>query len=300
MSIIYEIRDFFYTLSRSLKPKRMSFKDWVVNIYLKFRWNIIRWFSNIHKNNESLEIKKGFDLTFSDYFNKVNWDRFGEDKWKIGEHWGLVHPRKLNVWYGEPLFENGKTKFICKYNPREFTINGEKHIIPFKVSLLSSAKWFRQQYGRFECRMQLPDVPHSWPAFWLWGPTWPPEIDVIEAYGRNTGKQAIYQEPQLWWGEKYGGHKSARPWMWKLGKRSDLNNRFWEFAVEWSPNKIEWFTNGIKVWKITNKKILNNYFQNGPMWIVINNSIRNYSKHDQDYWSEFEVDYIRAYQFKNK
>ena len=295
--MINEIKDFFERTSRRLTPKRMTFKDWVVNMYLKTKWRIILMMSK--PKDHSPENKKGFTLTFSDYFNENNWDTVGEDKWLIGEHWGRVHPKRLNVWYGEPIIKDGKTKFICKYNPKEFNVDGKVETIPFEISLLSTAKWFRQQYGRFECRMQLPDAPHSWPAFWLWGPTWPPEIDVIEAYGRNTGKQAIYQEPQLHWGEPYSfNYKSARPWMFKIGKHSDLNNKFWEFAVEWSPNKIEWYTNSVKVWKITNKKILQKYFQNGPMWIVINNSIRNYSKHDPDYWSEFEVDYIRAYQFK--
>lgn len=287
-------------ISRRFRPKRLTFRDWVTNIYLKTRWRFLLLINSSKIQDTSPRERDGMVLTFEDNFNKMNWDKSGYDKWRIGEHWGIHHPQRPNVWYGPPEFKDGKTKFVCKYNPKEFTVNDEKRIVPFEVSLLSSAKWFTQQYGRFECRMQLPKAKWSWPAFWMWGPTWPPEIDVVEAYGRNTGTDAIYQEPQLHWGETYRkeGSKTFRAWMWKLGKKSDLHNKFWEFAVEWKPDKIEFFTNGVKLFQFTNKKILDKYFQNGPMWMVINNSIRNYSKHDKDYWSEFEVDYIRAYKFK--
>ena len=65
-----------------------------------------------------------------------------------------------------------------------------------KVSSLSQ-KSFKQQYGRFECRMTIPHEKYVWPAFWMWGSTWPPEIDVHELYGGKDGKKAGRQEMGL-------------------------------------------------------------------------------------------------------
>lgn len=293
------LKDIIYTFSRRFKIKRLNFNDLLINCILKIRWNILNIIKSPKIKNYSNIYKKDLILTFDDDFNSVNWDYNGIDKWKIGEGWGLVHPKKLNVYYGPPKIKSNKTFFTCEYKPKEFIINGEKIVVPYEVSLLSSERWFKQQYGRFECRMTLPDAPHSWPAFWMWGTTWPPEIDIIEAYGRNTGKEAVYQEINIHYGSDGKNRLDLRPWLLKIDKKKNLSKNFYEFAVEWKPNRIDFFTNGIRVFQYTNKEILNKWLSSSPMWMIINNSIRNYDEHNPYYFSEFEVDYIRSYKFKN-
>jgi len=71
-------------------------------------------------------------------------------------------------------------------------------------------------------------------------------------------------------------------------------DKFHEFVLEWSPDKIEFFTNGIKVCKITDKKIVD-YFKS-EQWIVINHGIqKEIGIKDKEYSSKFLVDYIRVY-----
>lgn len=286
--------------------RNYTMRDYIMNTYYTQRYNYYRRFNPQKLKNISAPHKRGYNLLFADNFIQENWDTIGKDKWKIGEHWGLHHPERPNVYYGPPEVRNGKTYFTCKYKPKEFTVNGEKRVVPYEVSLLSSAKWFRTQYGRFECRMTLPDAPWSWPAFWMWGPTWPPEIDVIEAYGGKTGKNAVNQKMCLHFGQTdhsaFGSdaknNKQQLPaWGLKIDEPENLGKNFYEFAMEWTPEKIEIFTNGIKVWQFTEKEIIERDFNNGPMWVVINNSIFNYNEHNSEYYSEFQVDYIRVYDF---
>ena len=91
-------------------------------------------------------------------------------KWKIGEGWGAFHPDKMNVYYGPPeIIPNTSTaKFTVKHKPKTFVYQGQDVEIPFQVSLLSSQKSFKQQYGRWECRCTIPFNPWVWPAFWMW------------------------------------------------------------------------------------------------------------------------------------
>ena len=79
-----------------------------------------------------------------------------------------------------------------------------------------------------------------------------------------------------------------------LGKKS---NEFHEFAMEWEPHRIRFFTNGLEVFRYTNKKVLNTMTL--PQHVLINNNVQpKYLKEEeyQSYYSIFGVDYIRVYQ----
>ena len=56
---------------------------------------------------------------------------------------------------------------------------------PYIAGYIKSRGAFYQQYGYFEARMKITAQGGSWPAWWLTAAdvTWPPEIDIIEAYG---------------------------------------------------------------------------------------------------------------------
>lgn len=259
--------------------------------YRNFRKSMLRDYSPVHK--------QGRELMFFDGFTGRTWSDTNTTLWKIGEHWGLVHPEKPNVWYGPPKEVGASAAaFMVKHNPKIFEIKGKATVVPFEVSLLASN--YEQQYGRFECRCTLPYQRGSWAAFWLWGKVWPPEIDVFEVYGRKTGKSAGVQEMCVHYGE--APNNKSIP-VKKV--RVDTNKNpemFHEFAVEWTETAIEFFTDGIKVAQFTDKKILDKWF-NIPiakMTIIINNSISDeYVKnYEVDYYSDFLVDYIRVYDKK--
>ncbi len=209
-----------------------------------------------------------------------NFEFFDESKWTVGSS-NIYHPRRPQQWYGKPEVKDGKGVFFVKHNPRKIWVyqHNKYHTFPFETSRIRSKLY--QKYGRFECRMSLTSEPHSWPAFWLWGAPWPPEIDVIEAYGCNR------QEINLHWGEG-DNPEMMGAWKLRLGKRD-----FHEFAVEWSPDKIEFFTNGVKVFVFKDRELLDRWFGQG-MWVVVNNAIKQ-EPESTDYYSEFLVDYVRVY-----
>lgn len=273
----------------------------ITNKYLKFRYEqLVKWDSN-RLEDQSSRYKDGWTLVFEENFQKERWNSQGDEShWKIGGS-NIYHPNRLNVWYGEPeLLENGFAAFTARYNPKEIYAYQLDSIIefPYEVSKLFSYNFFEQQYGRFECRMTLPHAKHSWPAFWLWGPPWPPEIDIIEAYGRKTGDDVIYQEINLHWGER-SNPKQMGAWKIKIDNPENIGINFYEFAIEWSENRIDFFTNGVRVFTFRDKNVLNEWF-NQPMWVVINNNIRHAGVEElgEEYYSEFLVDYIRVYKHK--
>ncbi|ETX27236.1 glycoside hydrolase family 16 protein [Roseivivax isoporae] len=57
--------------------------------------------------------------------------------------------------------------------------------IRYGTARITTAETWSQVYGYFEIEARMPRGRGRWPAFWLTlaGPGWPPEIDVVEAYG---------------------------------------------------------------------------------------------------------------------
>ena len=304
--------------------QRMTLLDLILNVFYKIRFWFYRNFHKKKLKNISPTNKEGWELTFEDDFNRKTWSPSGDDtKWKIGEGWGAFHPDKANVYYGEPKLNLDSTAtFSVKYNPKTFPNDfrtGNPITIPFEVSLLSSQKSFKQKYGRFECRMSLPFDKAAWPAFWTWGSTWPPEIDILESTGGMDGKTVGRNAINLHYGSTQDGTKSSSGgWRYWVQKKphdfiDPLRPKFHEFVCIWGPKKIEVFTNGIKVFRITNKKTLKWFnAETAEQWVVINHSLQNgFTTEDAEppaqwpdhilpkyYTSEFLVDYIRVY--KNK
>ena len=284
---------------------RMAIKDFIVNVFYKIRFSFYRKFLKSKIKNYSKNEKSGFKLKFEDNFENVSWE--GE-KWDIGESWGLVHPKMLNCYKSAPINRGDKAVFIAKYNPKKFIVEGEEIEIPFETSWISSHNTHIQKYGRWECRMTLPKGKATWPAFWTWGQQWPPEIDIIEAYGKDEG-EIYHQCINLHWGhDDQGGRNKMNAWKIRITNRGE-SLKFHEFAMEWNENGIYLFTDGIKIFQFTNKKILNKWFNNfgGKHRTLVNHNLKNDGVYGtryltefeiKDYYSEFLVDYVRIYQYE--
>ncbi len=271
------------------------------NRYLRLRYGVYRTIDANRTSDRSSVEKNGYVLVLNETFDRISWNETGdENHWKVGGS-NMYHPRRLNVHYGPPeLRKGGYAAFTAKYNPKEIYVYQLDSVIefPYEVSKLFSYNFIEQQYGWFECRMTLPYAKHSWPAFWLWGAPWPPEIDVIEAYGRETGEDVIYQEINIHYGTQSDPRQTGS-WPIKIGRPKNIGAEFYEFAVEWTPEKIDFYTNGVLIYRFDDQEILDTWFSQ-PMWVVVNNSIRHagFEELGEAYYSEFLVDYIRIYELK--
>jgi beta-glucanase (GH16 family) len=290
--------------------RRSSLKDYFSNLFYKIRFWFFRNFWRDALSAESPRKRDGWDLTFEDDFKEVSWGT-NEDKkkWIVGEGWGWFHPDNPIGYYGPPeiIANSSNARFSVKHNPKTFPDDfktGNPITVPFEVSLLSSCCSFTQQYGRFECKCTVPFERGVWPAFWLWGTTWPPEIDVFEIWSGDKGEKAGVQYPNIHWGNPSNGTKKAlRKTGIRFAKKTEKHHTYHHFAVEWYPDRIEFFTDGVKVYQFTRKDVLDEMYntKTATPWIVINNHVDRMfvSPDETDYNSEFFVDYIRAYKITN-
>ena len=184
-------------------------------------------------------------------------------------------------------------------NPTTITHDGKTYNPQYGVGLISTTKKFH--FGYFEIEAKLPSGYALWPAFWMYGSPWPPEIDIFEGY---TGTREDYLhfnihnplaynkvETCIHHGNVSEGTKSNLPSRAGMIFK-DPRKHFIRYACNWRKDIIEMYYDGRRVRKITDKKILAE--MDKPQMILINNHLTEKGLDkvgDQE--SDFQVKYFR-------
>jgi beta-glucanase (GH16 family) len=161
------------------------------------------------------------------------------------------------------------------------------HNFRFTSGCITSELTHWQTYGYFEMRAKLPAGRGFWPAFWLLPKraAWPPEIDIFEGAG--------HRPKALHLGVIAAKNQSADKWIENV---IDSSDGFHVYGLEWTPRRLVWSFDGIKVWEQPNRI-------NEDMYILANLAL---GSHDPNFIpnpddttpfpGRFEIDYIRAYE----
>lgn len=162
---------------------------------------------------------------------------------------------------------------------------------------------FAQTYGRVEARIKLPYGQGIWPAFWMLGDnidsvSWPAcgEIDIME----NIGK-----EPSIVHGTLHGPGYSGGSGItasYSLANGRKFSDDFHTFAVEWEPNVIRFYVDGL-LYKTRTPADLpagSSWVFDHPFFIILNVAVGGGWPGNPDATTVFPqqmmVDYVRVYQ----
>lgn len=161
--------------------------------------------------------------------------------------------------------------------------------LAYTSGLITTHSTFAQRYGHFEMRAQLPTGAGFWPAFWLLKTdgTWPPEIDVVEAFGRDT--QTVYTA-------MHSGAAGAHTQVGSTIPVADYSNGFHTYGMSWRPDVIRWFIDGTEVFQAATPADMH-----VPMYMLANLAVGGQGSWpgptDGTSSATMRIDYIRAYQF---
>lgn len=127
----------------------------------------------------------------------------------------------------------------------------------FTAGMLSTEKSFRQRYGYFEARIRVPNVPGTWPAFWLLGdPKTYDEIDVLELLcGRPTQQHLGHN-----WGVIKDGRKRSAG---ETLNGPDLSADFHTYGVLWTAQSIVYYRDATEVAHFSNPGLRE------PMYLIL-------------------------------
>jgi beta-glucanase (GH16 family) len=114
-------------------------------------------------------------------------------------------------------------------------------------------------YGYVEARVKVPKGKGLWPAVWLLPVDngWPPEIDVMEYLGHEPNKVHMTHH----WSEN-GQHKQSG----SSYSGPDFSQGYHTFGVNWQPDSITWYIDGVERKRFTNASAI----PNEPMYVLLN------------------------------
>jgi len=109
---------------------------------------------------------------------------------------------------------------------------------PYTSGLIETRNRFSQSFGRFEVRAKLPRTRGLWPAIWMLPQAggWPPEIDIMELLGHQP--HTVHMSHH--WGTPQAVQTQSDSFT-----GPDFSADFHVFAVEWFPERIDYFVDGV-------------------------------------------------------
>jgi beta-glucanase (GH16 family) len=227
-------------------------------------------------------------LIFADDFTG---NKLDDSKWNPCYFWdnlGCTNDGNFeSEWYlpDEILVENGLLRLRARDNPVKGS-DGKDY--PYTSGMISSHDKFAFTYGYVEMRGKVPFGQGLWPAFWLLPASkeWPPEIDVLEVLGNDP--ETLYTTLHFKTADNsnlsYGN---------PLYTKSDLSAGFHTYAMDWEPQVIRWYFDGIEIYSVSAN------IPAQPMYLISNLAVGGnwggYPDQTTRFPAYFEIDYIRVY-----
>ncbi len=97
-------------------------------------------------------------------------------------------------------------------------------------------------YGYIQAVARIPKGDGYWPGLWLLpaSQAWPPEIDIMEAYGNDTTQADFTNHPV---------GSAQQQLQYDAGE--DLSAGYHSYAVDWEPGSITWYLDGQARYTVT-------------------------------------------------
>ncbi|MGB5934724.1 MAG: cell wall-binding repeat-containing protein [Ornithinimicrobium sp.] len=179
----------------------------------------------------------------------------------------------LPCWYGD-----------CEYTSARLVTEGKQEF----------------QYGRMEARLKAPPGTGIWPAFWSLGNDfrdvgWPTtgEIDFYEFVGREANEVfGTIHGPGYAGGDSFGD---------TITLDEPVPEQFHTITVDWQPELIEWFFDGVKFHEATPADVApNDWPFDKPYTLLLNTALGgNFGGAlgpDLVLPADYLIDYVRVYQ----
>ena len=186
--------------------------------------------------------------------------------------------------------ENNDYRLVC--DGRDLGIN--LRTFDYTSGMIFSKK--KYHYGYYEIKFKSPEGQGMWPAFWLYAGHENDEIDIFEmSGGRNTEMHVDVHCKSGCNNYKTTLGLLRKNWGAYLKTSENWNHGFNVISMEWQPEFIKWFLNGMPValWK-------GNFEY--PMWVIANLSIASDNgpfgpgpDASTVFPASFDVDYIRMW-----
>src|SRR5712691_10977885 len=244
-----------------------------------------------------------WSLVWSDEFSGPNGSGVDTAKWVPetgGSGWGNNELEYYTNRLQNADIENGSLA-IKAFNE---TYTGPDNVTRnYTSARLKTQTKFSLSYGRIEARLKITYGQGMWPAFWMLGTNidqvgWPTcgEMDIMENIGR---------EPSVVHGTIHGPGYSGGNGLeasHSLSNGRHFSDDFHAFAIEWEPNVVRFYVDGLLYKTRTPADLPNGsrWVFDHPFFIILNVAVGGGFPGNPDGTTVFPqqmlVDYVRVYQ----
>lgn len=264
-----------------------------------------------------------FTLTWNDEFDgdKLDSSKWGTEWWVTMRKGGYWHEDMLSVkdghliistqYYDKPL----ENRYYEKWHDK---INFDDYGPGYYSSIVTTSGKFEQCYGYFETRCILPAGYGLWSAFWMMNEG----VYNVDGTGNDGTEIDVFESMYYkdhWWGPDsvavnlhLDGYNEAHQ-HFNVGRFFIENNPYEEFntyGVEWNPDEYIFYINGEEVGRTNFGGVSDN-----PEYLLLSvevagqNGVADSDRHgtgkitktpEENWPTEFVVDYVRCYQYKDR
>lgn len=242
--------------------------------------------------------EREWQLVWSDEFNSAAGTQPDPANWSY------------DIGTGQDGWGNQELQYYTN-RPENISMDGQGNLVitaraesfsgrTFTSARIKTQGLFAQAYGRFEARIKNPYGPGIWPAFWMLGADvetvgWPQagEIDIMEMRG---------QDPTIIHGSLHGpGYFAGNPISGSYAlKNARFDTDFYVYAVEWFPDRIDFFVNGYLYNRVKANDVPGEWVFDSPFFLILNvavgGSYVGFPNVNTPFPQQMVIDYVRVYQ----
>ncbi len=244
-------------------------------------------------------VKNQWDLVFSEDFNNQALD---QNKWVTCYWWasaGCTNQGNHELeWYqpGNVSIQNGTLQLTAEQQ----TVKGsDGKTYAYTSGMVTTGRTtkstkypaaFAFKYGFIEVRAWVPKGKGLWPAIWLLpaDQQTTPEIDVMEIIGDDP--KTVHMNFHYSNGDGSDG-LSGGQWI----SPTDLTEGWHVFAVDWKPDHIDWYIDGVRRREFTQQNLI----PAKPMYLIMNLAVGGDWPGSPDaqtlFPSVMKIDYVRVW-----
>jgi beta-glucanase (GH16 family) len=238
-------------------------------------------------------------LTWSDEFDGIGAPN--PAKWDRPEYNRRPNSKGPDGWWSkEDSYLDGKGNLVIRVR-KIADKNKDGDPFDYSVGALRTLGKFKQLYGRYDIRCQLPKQQGWWVAFWMMqgnvgsevnAGVDGSEVDIMEAFGwTNKINHAVH----------YDGYGAAHKSVGKNELISGIREGFHTYTLDWYPDKYIFYVDGVEKYRTQGGGVCNQ-----PGYVKITGEISTEDWAINSYWSNdpakaaypdsFVVDYVRVYE----
>jgi autotransporter-associated beta strand protein len=219
-------------------------------------------------------------------------------KWSYNYPWGRQHNHQGYMREDRVVINNGVLDLEARYgrDPNAVDFNRSDfgwQVVDYTTGAINTSGKFNITQGYIETNVKLYGSIGSWPAIWMLGNGWPPEIDIME-FPRGTASGIANNNNTAMFNMHYTNGSSNASYYKRDTGLPTLTDGFHTFALEWTSSVMNFYVDGSLRHSVTDSAAIADQVN---MYLLLNQGVGGWAGDvTGDFESHFWIDSVKIWQ----